>query len=1441
MKTLRLIIICLSLCAASLKTFGVTYVSNRSAAWNVATTWTPNGIPTYLDDVTIASGHIVTNNVDSDCRHLTLDGTLSGGASMRLIIRGNYTLNATGVESGSGGLYFRYAAGVSPGTISGTVTSTFSPTVSYLFYQNTTIAAGTTILKTAITNIQSGIVITNHGTVTIGKVTAFSNCGWINDVGSSLTITKSGFFTGITGATLVADAMNNTVHYNVTDLDNVIYTPTVGFYNLTLSGTPKESFSGSTSILNNFTINSSTPWNINSYSINVGGNLSNSGTLLASTSTINLNGSGAQALQGSSTTTFYNLTKSGSGTTTLGANIIVSHLLTISGGILNAGTYGLSGVGGFTQTNGELQLGKLTGTVPELTGTYSLSGGKVSINGAGSQTIRGATYYYLDILGSGTKTAGGALDVNADLTISSTLHMSASNFALNCAGNFIDNGTFTAQSGTVTFDGITLISGSSIPSFYNVTISGILSAPANMYVLRNWINNGTFTHNSGSIGFNGTSAVSGSSTTTFNNMTINGTLTGHATNMNVAGNWINNGTFTHNNGTVTFNGTSTITGSATNTFKNVTISGSLTAHPSTMNLAGNFVNNGTFAHNSGNVGFTGTSIVSGSSTTTFNNVTISGSLTGHATNMNVAADWVNNGTFTHNNGTVTFNGTSTITGSATNTFKNVTISGSLTAHPSTMNLAGNFVNNGTFAHNNGTVDFTGTSLVSGSSTTTFNNLTISGSLTGHASNMSVYGNWINNNTYAHNNGTITFTGTTAITGSAVTNFKNIVISDALTGHPTSMSVGGNFTNNGAFTHNNGIVNFNGISTIDGSSSDNFYVLSITGVLTAPSTDLYVSSNWFNEGTFNHNGGTVTFNGITIIGGSVTTYFNNITINGALTGHTIDMYIAGDVVNNGTYNSNNGTIILDGTVAQDFSGAGTANYEGFTLNNDDGLTISDGVHNLYGVITINAGLIDNVAGVFLLKSDATRYARIDPISSSCGTCGFAGDFIVERYIPARNIGTWANLSSPVSNAYMSDWDSELFMVYPFTGFDTITNRPTGSNVMAYDEVSASYYQLSSSTPLLPTQGFEIGLMDDASATSFAVTTLNTTGTPNFGTFDTPLSYTAANGPAYPVGYSGENLIGNPYASAIRVGAMTITNALTTVDVYDYTIDNYKTLTSSDMIGPHQGFWMYAQSSGASVLIDETCKTSDVTTNVYRTDAANQHPYLNLKISSADGSNSMAHTLMIATNETALDGWDTSDHPFRKSLNSKAPSITANAGETVLSINTFNNNHETYIMPLNVSVGTDGNYKIDASGLENIISDFPFVLLEDKVLHTFINLNLTKEYAFAAKATDSKQRFTVHFSKSENYQPVSSPFVNNIASQVKILQNKTGNIVNFNLVESENTTISVVDLLGKKIIENTNVNAKNQSVAITLPETFNGMYLIMIEGASGKTVKKFTTLQ
>lgn len=78
------------------------------------------------------------------------------------------------------------------------------------------------------------------------------------------------------------------------------------------------------------------------------------------------------------------------------------------------------------------------------------------------QTVPGGVYGTIEFSGSGTKTLAGTINVNGDLTIASGVTLDVSD------GNWTNNGTFTAQNGTVTLDGTDqVLTGSTV--FYNLT------------------------------------------------------------------------------------------------------------------------------------------------------------------------------------------------------------------------------------------------------------------------------------------------------------------------------------------------------------------------------------------------------------------------------------------------------------------------------------------------------------------------------------------------------------------------------------------------------------------------------------------------------------------------------------------------------------------------------------------------------------------------------------------------------------------------------------------------------------------------------------------------------------------------------------------------------------------------------------------------------------
>jgi len=108
-------------------------------------------------------------------------------------------------------------------------------------------------------------------------------------------------------------------------------------------------------------------------------------------------------------------------------NYTVSNELRIESGTLDANIRTLNGAGNVIMTGGQLRISKLNTVVPELTGTYTLTGGTIDFYGTGNQTVKqlpsgsSTAYYNMIFQGSGTKSfQTGTTTCNNSVTIQGT-------------------------------------------------------------------------------------------------------------------------------------------------------------------------------------------------------------------------------------------------------------------------------------------------------------------------------------------------------------------------------------------------------------------------------------------------------------------------------------------------------------------------------------------------------------------------------------------------------------------------------------------------------------------------------------------------------------------------------------------------------------------------------------------------------------------------------------------------------------------------------------------------------------------------------------------------------------------------------------------------------------------------------------------------------------
>lgn len=173
-------------------------------------------------------------------------------------------------------------------------------------------------------------------------------------------------------------------------------------------------------------------------------------------------------------------------------NIIVNGDLTINGGVVDNSVFNKN-ITLFKNWNNNVNLGAFIPGISD-----------INFNGT-NQTIGGTastTFDNFNVNGTGIKTLARAIVINKNLTInSSTLDVSASNFAIDLKGNFTNDAAFNAREGLLTLNGAAsqqIIGGTSNTDFFDIDVNNFLGARlSSVQSLLNTLNcvNGTFDSN----------------------------------------------------------------------------------------------------------------------------------------------------------------------------------------------------------------------------------------------------------------------------------------------------------------------------------------------------------------------------------------------------------------------------------------------------------------------------------------------------------------------------------------------------------------------------------------------------------------------------------------------------------------------------------------------------------------------------------------------------------------------------------------------------------------------------------------------------------------------------------------------------------------------------------------------------------------------------------
>lgn len=544
-----------------------------NGSWSNAAHWTPVGVPTAADNVTIQNGHIMTIDTDPVCNDLTVGqgttGTLRIGnnnTARTLTVNGNISVIA-------GGSF----------TVNGASNATH-----------------TMNFKGKINN--NGIL----NMATDGNSLCNINFNRVN----TQTIQGSGAINNFNRITLNIGTGSS----DLLDVTSVVFTAPVDFLTLN-SGTFRLQNTAATNLTvasanGTFTLPSKTGIWINNANatVNFNGSVQLDGTLRLTSGTVNsgngpdeniISNGGILVVEGGTLNVagrYYN------------TNINTLSRFTITGGTLIVPTSSTTATGQspfyidspgatYTMTGGTIIVRNEGGLGPQnlgftVTGVSSstVTGGTLQIGSASTspnQTISINSIVPVGNLHVNSVNATGLLVTNNltvvnDVTVT-TGTLNANNLNITLGGDWSQYSTFIPGTGTVTFNNsaASVVTGTVPITYNNLTIAGTSTVTANRdltmngnftissgtfdvsagnYTLdinRNWVNNGTFTEQQGTVMFTGTlpQTLSGTSSTRFFNQTNN----------NTAGISVTSGTYSLLNALTLTNGDFNVTGATSYT------------------------------------------------------------------------------------------------------------------------------------------------------------------------------------------------------------------------------------------------------------------------------------------------------------------------------------------------------------------------------------------------------------------------------------------------------------------------------------------------------------------------------------------------------------------------------------------------------------------------------------------------------------------------------------------------------------------------------------------------------------------------------------------------------------------------------------------------------------------------------------------------------------
>lgn len=330
---------------------------------------------------------------------------------------------------------------------------------------------------------------------------------------------------------------------------------------------------------------------------------------------------------------------------------------------------------------------------------------------------------------------------------------------------------------------------------------------------------------------------------------------------------------------------------------------------------------------------------------------------------------------------------------------------------------------------------------------------------------------------------------------------------------------------------------------------------------------------------------------------------NITVqNGSTLNMPTTISTSGDLqFNSGSIiNSNAGTITLTGSTLTQIVNANGATLNNITIDKSiDAVNINVtsplALTGALNVISTGAGTIVNSNGNLTLLSTSDGTAGNASIGPLLNTASISGDVTVQRFMsPEGRI--YRYISSPVTNASVSQLQDNFPVTGSFTGSSTCTGCTTNPSLFYYNAVTAAYidYPASINTEQLePGRGYAAFIRQDAVLLPGDPITVDLTGPINKGNIPMPVFHNTN------VPLASWNLVGNPYPSSIDWDhvSWTKTNISASISVKDNGANGvfrYWDGVTGDIvdgvIAAGQGFWVRTTAVSPQLIVQEAGKAA-----------------------------------------------------------------------------------------------------------------------------------------------------------------------------------------------------------------------------------------------------------